>query len=89
MALIVNNYISNNFFLIKKEKVRKIITVENIDEIQNVTEKIPFDGLMLRSSDVIPAFDELEFIKSYFFETLRESSLNPKVFIEAFEKFKK
>jgi len=30
----------------------------------------------------------LEFIKSYFFETLRESSLNPEVFIEAFEKFK-
>lgn len=50
---------------------------------------MPFDGLMLRSSDVIPAFDELEFIKSYFFETLRESSLNPEVFIEAFEKFKK
>jgi len=62
--------------------------LENIDEIQNVTEKMPFDGLMLRSSDVIPAFDELEFIKSYFFETLRESSLNPEVFIEAFEKFK-
>jgi len=62
--------------------------LENIHEIQNVTEKTPFDDQMEISNDIIPAFDELEFIKSYFFETLRESSLNPEVFIEAFEKFK-